>query len=102
MKCKRDVEQWAMAQVAIRLYLRDKFFEREVLVGVCGETDVADLSQHVAKSWGSGEICPYWQRVSATTDQILHFMAIAIGVRRSDKDVGLAGVTVTEHLECRQ
>ncbi len=97
-----DLEERRVPQVALGPQLFDQLREGDALVVVGAERGLADAVHEVSETRIAREIGAQDEHVDEETDQIFHVAVIAVGNRRADGDVGLAGVAVEERLEGRE
>ena len=98
-----DKQTWndgAAGEVALRLQLLHQLLERQVLVGVGRERRRRAPAASSSANVGSPErSLAQHQGVDEEADQPLDLGAVAVGDRRADDDVGLAGVAAEQGLE---
>lgn len=99
---KEHLKQGISRLAAIRPHHLDELLERHVLMRVGVERRVADLPQQRAKRHPERDLGPQHQRVHEATDDALELGPGAVGDRRADDDVGLAGIALDQHVERRE
>ncbi len=99
---EHDLEQRVAAHVALGLDLLDELLERELVVGIGAEGDLAHAAQQLAEARPAPHVGAQDQGVGEEADQSLDLGPVAVGSRRADRDVGLARGTREEPLEGRQ
>ncbi len=95
---KENLEDWRAAQVAFGLQLLDQLLERQILMRVAVEADLAHARQKVADARIARQIGAEDERVHEETDQAFDLGAVAIRHRRPDGDVGSSGVARQQHV----
>ena len=78
-----------MAPVGMQLL--DQLLERQILVRVGAQCDIADANQEIAKSWLARDICPEDKRVDECSDEPLDRQLVSIRNRGSNRNIFLAG-----------
>ncbi len=95
---EEHLEERRPAQIAFRLERLDERLERQVLVRVGVETDLADAREQLAEARVAAEIDAEHQRVHEESNQPFDLGAIAVRHRRSDDDVASTGVAGDERI----
>ncbi len=99
---QHDLEQRVVAGVAHRLQDFDQLLERQVLVRVRLQRQVAHAREQGTEGRVAGKVGAQHQRIHEEADQPFQLRPGAIGDRRADDDVGLAAQARQQHIERRQ
>src|SRR4029079_9660148 len=66
---ERDLVERRVAEVALRVELLDQLLERQVLMGIGGQSSLPDPREQLRERWRAGEVGAQHQRVDEEPDQ---------------------------------
>jgi len=96
---EHHLEQWTVAQAALRLQGFDQLFEGQILVSLGFQCSLAHLLEQVEEACLAIDVRAQHLRVDEKAQQALGLGAIAVGRRHADTDVSLAAVAMQQQLE---
>ncbi len=99
---QHHLEQRLAAQVTRRLQHVHQHIKGEILVAVRFHQGLAHPLQQLPKGGAAGQVGAQHQRIDKETDQRLHLDRAAVGHRRADPDIRLAGIAIEQDVENRQ
>ncbi len=99
LEVEHYLEQWVQAQAALRLQRLHQLFERQVLMGLCVQCPLPDLTQQLGNARLPIDIGLEHLGVDEEAYKPLGFSAVAVGDRHADADVLLATVAMQQRLE---
>src|ERR1044072_3465598 len=94
LQCQYDLDQRVAAQISIGMEFLDQFLERQVLVRVSFQRHFLNSPQQLSEGWIAAQVRSQNQGINKEADEVFCLGTIAIGSRRADRKVFLAGVAI--------
>ena len=96
---EHDLKHGGVAECSIGAQRFDEFLERQTLMCLRVESDVADTIQQLRERRIAADIDTQNDRINKEANQLIEFDTIATGDRRTDEQIGLPRVAMQQHVE---